>query len=639
MLGKAKAAPGPKTAKPIKPWVYYALSAGIALGVSGALAFFLVQPQWRMTFSYQYNLIPASESHKPVDSVLEAGINPVMTQVEILKSDRFLDDIASNLVAQGHPGWTPERVAQSVRVVNPSQSNLIQVEVKTAQREVTQTIATQLDKLYRDYVTEVQKSMLEAERLFVESSLKNVNQRLTDGELNLHETIAATDDQAKASAFTLDPVWGHKALTQAYEDITRRMQEVENQIALEGTTFSHYKALLNKDEKTLLEGVILGEDPVLQKITDQLANVETDANILSVTYTPGDAEPGDMAAKMKTLQKLYETHRQKILGGGGKPVIRDSVRKNLVEDMITSKIKLDSSVKLYQTLSKQRENVLTRLDQVSVTVGDYQAWSLQKGMLQNTRAALQKRLDDINYQIKNLVVPVKLFRPIPLEPAPVNNMPHTMTLFFSSFSGLFVLLAAVPLVMDYRKSLIPTRSVLGILKELLQVKGQQIILMMPVYSSGHLNAAAHLAGLLNQFGRDALVIDVDLNHRLLSRKIPLEHPYGVFEHMLNAEMKKPYLDPLSGARILPLEATLEADKVVEYSQIVQRMPRVWSRWSGSIIILDLSQWHEAYHQLLPHVSQVIFYVPPSHQSSILLPKVFKGKYNVPVSLVEIQPEV
>jgi hypothetical protein len=644
VLGKPKAPKEPKaskSSKPLKRSTYFGATALVALVVSGALAYFLTQPQWRTGFSYQYTPTLSksltSGEDKSFTSVVDSTTDPVMTQVEILRSDRFLEEVQSGLDAQGISGWTTESIAQALTITNPSRSNLVQVVVRTPRRDATMAIAGTLDKAYLEYVAKVQKDTLEAEREFVESSLKNINSKLIEGDTSLHDVLAS-DPQLKDTAFTTDPMWGEKTLTQNYEDVTRKMREVENEIALDGTTLSHYKALLNKDEKTLLEGVILGEDPVLQKITDQIASAETDANILSVKYSPGASEIADTAAKVRTLQKLYDTQRQKILGGNGKPVIRDALRRNLIEEMIASKIKVESNIKLYQVLNKQRDNLLSHLDHVASTVGDYNAWNLQKTMLQNTRNSLEKRLDDLNYQLKSMPLPVKVFRPIPQAPSPEQNMPQAAMLFFASFSGLFLLMSAVPFVMDYQSNQIPTRAVLGILKDLLKVKGQQIILMLPVYSSGHLNASTHLGGLLNQFGRDALVMDVDLAHRLLSRKIPLEHPNGVFEHLLSPEMKKPYLDPLSGAKILPLEATLEADKVVEYSQIIQRLPRIWSRWSSSIVILDISQWHEAYHQLLPYVSQVIFYIPPTHQASILLPKIFKGKYNVPVSLVEIQPE-
>ncbi len=221
----------------------------------------------------------------------------------------------------------------------------------------------------------------------------------------------------------------------------------------------------------------------------------------------------------------------------------------------------------------------------------------------------------------------------------VTLLTHFSVLFFLTLgAALFCLVMGVKVMQDHLSLRTPTRSLLSILQDLLKSQKQQIVMVLPVRASGHLNAATHMGGLLNQFGREAIVIDIDLCHRLLSRKIPVEHPYGVYEHLLNAGMKKPYLDPLSGAKVVPLETSLEADKVVEFSQIMQRLPRLWERWPTSIIVLDLSQWHETYHQILSHVSQVIFYVPPGYDADTLLPKIFRKKYRVPVSLVEIQPD-
>jgi uncharacterized protein involved in exopolysaccharide biosynthesis len=632
---------------PIKRSKYFALSAVLALLVSGGLAYFTHQPQWKTSFSYQY-LAPDGVSMtfsdtKPIarSSFYPDSVDPIATQIEIMRSDRFLQDIRIGLEKASITGWSKEKIATSIHISNPLHSNLLHVDVQTPDKEATQKIAILLSESYTTYMQTLQQQMLAKEKAFVEKSLADAKTKLSEGEKNLHKLLAA-NPQVPVNPLMVNPDLNEKTFIQGYVTLTQRIKETEADIALEDTKYNNYKALLHDDEATLIEGVILGEDPTLEKITDQLASAETDANILSIKYTPQYPELADTSSRIKTLQKQLDEHRRRILGGQsaqGKPIIRDSLRKNLIEDLLDSKIKLQASEKVLEILSQQRNELLKSFEQVTSTSGDYSSWLLQKNMMQDTIVALEKRMETLNYQLQTLSPPIQFFQEIPAEPSSTQDTQGTLVLFVSAFSGLFFLLGAVPFVIDYQANIIPTRSILSIVKELLRTKGQQVIVMMPVYSSGHLNASAHLGGLLNQFGKDAIVIDIDLRHRLLSRKIPLDHPHGVLEHLITPDMRKTYNDPLSSAKILPLEASLDADRVVEFSQILQRLPRLWERWPGSIIILDISQWHEAYHQLLPYISQVIFYVPPSSQSNILLPKVFKGKYHVPVSLVEIQPDL
>lgn len=640
----------PAMTKPIKRSTYFVATGILALLVSGTMAFFLAQPQWKLSFSYQYMGKPdtgtahASSSGSLLHDIQEAqgaasSETSLMAQIALLQNQQFLKTVQAKLETVGIQGWPAEKLARVMKITNPLHSNFIQIEVQTPQKEATRQIAALVHQSYTEYMQAFQREMIQKERAFVESSLSNAKSKLAEGDKNLR-SLLSNDASPSTSRFTSDPSLGGKALIQEFEALGKQIKDAEALIAFEDTTYSNYSSLLNKDEKSLMEGVILGEDPVLNKLSEQLATAQTDANILSIKYTPEDAAA--TGAQVKSIEQLIEAQRQQILNGKsaqGKPVIRDSLRKGFVQELLSSKIRLKAATKQRDVLVKQRDNLLQRLDQMASTAGDYNAWMLQKDLLQNTVASLQKRADDLDYQLENLSLPVKLFGTIPTVPSQVHNTSSSLVFFLATFSGLFCLLGAMPLVMDYRATLIPTRSMLGILKELLSTKGQQVIVMLPVYSSGHLNAALHLGGLLNQFGRDAVVIDTDLSHRLLSRKVHGDHPYGVFEHLLDSDMKKPYLDALSGAKMIPLEATLSADKIVEFSQVVQRLPRIWERWPGSVVILDISKWHEAYHQLLPFVSQVIFYVPPSHQTSTLLPKVFKSKYHVPVSLVEIQPEL
>ncbi len=628
--------------KPFKRRAYYIFVALIAFALSGAIAFWAYQPQWKTNFSYQYraenDLSSAADTGDTAD--VSSVIEPVTAQLEIMKSDKFLNEIKTSLEQQGLHGWSTSKIAHAIHLSNPGQSNLIEVSVETPQKAVTQKIAMKLDQLYMQYLADLQTDSLQHEQAFLAESLQQAKTELADGKSHIQNTLAL-GPQVQAAPFASDPNLGEKAMAQNYTDLTHKIKDVETTIAFEGTKYLHYRALLNQNEKTLVEGVILGQDPVLTKIEDRLANAQTEADIVSVKYAPQGADQESGQDKIKTLQHLFDARRHEVLAGHSgysPPVIRDSLRQQFIQDLMASKIRLLAAQKTYKILNQQRNSVLAQLNQIVGSVGDYNAWLVQKNMLENTISSLNHQLENVVYQQSHLLLPVKHFQPLASSPSAVQDAHHSVVIFLLAFAGLFGMMSAVPLCKDYRSSQIVSQSSFSILQELLKTKGQKIIMTLPVHSSGHLNAATQLGGLLNQFGRDALVMDIDLSHRLLSRKIPLEHPYGVLEHLLSTDIKKPYHDPLSGAKILPLEASLSADKVVEFSQIIQRLPKIWDRWPSSVIILDLSQWHEAYHQLIPYVSEVIFYVPPGHQSNILFPKVFKSKYSVPVSLVDIQPE-
>ncbi len=216
----------------------------------------------------------------------------------------------------------------------------------------------------------------------------------------------------------------------------------------------------------------------------------------------------------------------------------------------------------------------------------------------------------------------------------------TQDLFLYILASFVVFAAMLFAVLFYsgKDTSLASLPLLDLVESLMETKEQTVIMTMPVHSSGHINLALNLCGLLNQFGREAIVLDVDLKHRLLSRKLPVDHPEGIYEHLTRTDLRKPLNESLSGAKVIPLETALEADRVVEYSQVVQRLPGLWQRWGHSVVILDISQWHEAYHQLLPAVSNVVFYMPPDHQSTVLFPQLFLRKYKKKVSLVEIQSE-
>jgi hypothetical protein len=603
----------------------------LALGVGIIIACVGSPTLWQNHFSYQSSGSGVASKADPDDAVTGSSITPIV----LLQRDTLLEDLSDSLAQTGIKGWNLGRLQDAVQVTHASDSNRIDVQVQTPEKTVTQKIAKLLNQSYMQSFQDLQKEILQREIAFTQNRLKNTQDKLINGD-GYMKSLLATGMQQLEPAFSNDPLLGEKSLSERYETLNQQLKQSEKEIAYEETRSKSYSKLLNKDEKTLMQGVILGGDPTIEKIDNELQAVETDADIVSVKYSPDLSEKEEKAAKIKSLQHLLDRQSQKVLGDEFRtPVIRDSFRKQLLADLIASKVNLVAAKSQYASLSSERDDLLKHLDQVADKLGDYNAWTLQKNMLQETASSLEKRLADLNYQLKNSVLPLELLHGIPKEPLPIENWSQRMVLGLSSFLALFLLFGSLPYLVDYQSFKMSHQTLPNIFQALLARHGQEIIIMLPMSSAGHLNASLQLGGMLNQFGRETLVIDADLSHRWLSQKVAPNPSQGVLEHLLSPELKQSIQDPLSGAHILPLETTIQPDRVVEFSQIVQRLPKVWSRWPGSVVILDLAHWHEAYHSLLPSVSQVIFYSSPSEKANTLFPRVFKSKYRVPVSIVEV----
>ncbi len=635
--------PPPKKSR-LKGNAYFGFVALLALLVSGAVTWVFHQPEWTIGLTYQ--LLPVDETLNRGESEQaqfwsqKSLDNFAQTQMALLESEHFMEQLKAKLPDKLGKSLSIRQLSHAVRTNHLVHSDLLDVTLESTQPGQLLPLAHSLDQTYEDVIRHFELDRLEAQRSFVAHRLGQTIDRLNHGQADLNKVLAA-QPKLKDTPFALDPDWGEKELANNYSDINQALKQTEEDIALAETQYHHLQSFLSQDEKKLVEGAVLGDDPTIAKLTDQLAAAETDAHIVSVKYTPGEDDNPDSSSKVRALKRQLDEQRQHVLAQLSqheKPILRDRFRRDLLAQMISSEIKLQAATKAHGRLEQQRDDLLKEMASVAGTMGSYNSWLFEKDLLQKTKISEEKLLSDIDYQRSHLQLPIKLIQPIPSKPQPAHDPGQAWMLFLSTFSGLFCMLSAVPFYQQYRTQKIPRQPLLDLVEALIQTKGQHIIMLMPVTSTGHLNASVHISGLLNQFGRDSVVIDMDLNNRLLSRKLPTESHQGLFEHFLNPDMKKPYVDPLSLARILPLEAPISSDKIVELSQVVQRMPRIWERWPASVIILDLAKWHEAYHQLLPYVAQVVFYVPPAHPASLLLPQIFKSKYQVPVSLIEIQPD-
>ncbi len=631
---KTKQKPKPKKALSIAQRVLRATL--FAMVCSGILTYFLFPVQWKTSFAYQYQPDPSSEPRQESDFFKET----LSTQVAVLKSDAFLEMLRSHLNEAGI-SFTSAQVSRALHVSNPPNTALIEILVQTPHKKTTQQLAQLLDTVSKQFGSESRQAALFSQKANLEALLKRTEDKLQAGDKRAQD-IVSTIVHATGNPFASNPDIGAKSLSENYQMLTTRLQDVEADIEAAETQYNAYQTLLNSNEKNLIAGVVLGDDPLLAKMTEQLAMAETESGILNVGLTPEDAGLETPQNRIKQLKAQLERQKQKVLQekmGQSTPIIQDSLRQEMVSEMVSKRLKLQAAQKTKQTLEKQRTELLKSLATYGDTTGELKTWLFRKTSLLNTVNQLEKQLDTLESQVQQNHATLKLLGTLPEQPS--QNYPAHEASFFFLASSLILGCAAstMPYLRKRTDEGLFHTSLLAVLENILQAKGQQVILLLPVMSSGHLNTSLQLGGLLNQFGRDALVIDADLKHRWLSRKLSWDATNGVFEHLLNADLKQAHTDPLSGAKVLPLEVSMDADQVVEFSQVVQRLPGLWGRWSSSVIILDMSQWHEAYHQLLPLVSQVIFYVPPESSAKALLPQVFYTKYNVPVSIIEIQPEI
>jgi len=619
----------PSKSSPTQWKLQYPAKILLASSLLAGLAWWGLYPNtFTTSMSYQVNTHPESSA-------------PVALQSAMLKSAPVLNKVAARLQQQGLTGWTAQKLAQAVDVSMSEDTSLLTVTIETPETKQAQQIAQTLDQTYRQTLQQI-----EADRL--EGLHKEVSAQMADTQARLHKGEA--DWKKRTGGFTAGSDAGNlwasdQALLSEYQEINRKLHDVQADLVSAQTHYRHYKGLLRQDEATLLKGVALGEDPVLQKLSSQLADAQKDSQIQSVGLTPADAQgESTHQARIEFLQSEVTKERARVLNVK-QPVIRDSVRRGLVGDLIKSRIGIDSAKQTQKQLLAQRNALLKDLETAASTMAQTDAWTLEKRMLTEELHQLKKQQNALESQQTRPQTTVSVFE-APLDPVENNHTEEKSKAAAGVLAASMAILAALPLMIrkvDTRQTPKakpqPATTLAQLTQALAQSPTQQVILMLPLSGDAYSNTSAHLGGLLNQCGRNTVVMDVDLTHRALSAQLNVPSDAGVLEHLINPSLKATVHEALSGADILPLETTITRQQVAEFNQIAKRLPRLFSRWPESLVLLDTPHWHEAYGELMPHVSKVVFYGAPqgqtAHQSAQLaLPQILASQYGVPVDIVE-----
>lgn len=563
---------------------------------------------------------------------------PVALQAVMVKSTPVLSKVASRLQQQGMSGWTAAKLASAIDVTMSEDTSLLNVTVETPQSKQAQQIAQVLDQTYRQTLQQIESDRLEGLHQEVASQMADTQTRLEKGEADWKKRTGGFTASGETSLWASD-----QALLSEYQDINRKLHDVQADLVSAQTHYRHYKGLLRQDEATLLKGVALGEDPILQKLSSQLAEAQKDNQIQAVGLTPADSQgESTHQARIEFLQSEVNKERARVLNVK-QPVIRDSVRRGLVGDLIKSRIGIESAKHSQKQLMGQRSALLKDLETAASTMAQTDSWTLEKRMLTEELHQLQKQQKALESQQAKPQTTVSVFE-APLAPVENSHVPEKSKAAGGVWLASMALLAALPLMVRKESAEKPAKpqavtSLAQLTQTLAQSANQQIVLMLPLSGDAYSNTSAHLGGLLNQCGRNTVVMDVDLTHRALSTQLNLPSTNGVLEHLLNPELKATIHEALSGADILPLEATITRQQVAEFSQITKRLPRLFGRWSDSLVLLDTPHWHEAYRELMPYVSKVVFYGTNPNEKNRLggqlaLPQILASQFDIPVEVLE-----
>lgn len=315
------------------------------------------------------------ETQSQLTSLTAAG-NPLLTQIEILKSDQLKKII---VIYKSLKGEEVSLKSININVKNKPNTDILNISYKAKSPKEAQEILKLILKEYEKTNLEINSKITRARREYIDLKLKEISEKLLDVRKQIKEY--------KTKNLAIDITEESMKLVDQGITTSSQLDDTVAQIKNTSSSIGELETHLSMNSKTAINAVALGSG---NKILEQLRN---DLNAETQAYEFDSAKLADTNPKMVAHKNKINTINKQIknqvvlsIGKYAKAQkinIFDPVREELVRDLASKQTELmglqaqerairNSITEINQTQSKMPEKkfVLDNLEQEEKVLGN-----------------------------------------------------------------------------------------------------------------------------------------------------------------------------------------------------------------------------------------------------------------------------
>lgn len=250
--------------------------------------------------------------------------NPLLTQVELLKSEQLKQDVADYKLKQG------EKVDANnveVDVENDINTDILTISYSDHSPEKAQNTLRQILKDYDEINLSINKKVKTSRREYIDSKLEEITQKL--------HSVRNEIRNYKRKNLSIDLAEQSKGLVDQEILMSSKLADTNAEIKNKRSSINEFKRQLSLNSKDAINAVALGGNPVLTQLRNDLNTAiqeyEFDSAKLSVTNPKMVAQKAKIAAINKQIKKQIELSVGKY-AQAQKINIFDPVREDLVKN-------------------------------------------------------------------------------------------------------------------------------------------------------------------------------------------------------------------------------------------------------------------------------------------------------------------
>ena len=276
-------------------------------------------------------------------STLGQNINPVMTQIEVIKSYdmalKVADKLSGDIIFQDvSKKQIANAVKGSINLSNPPGTDIIELAVSWNDPLIAQKITKTLLDCYYTYNENIYKKSVFNTKTYIEKQLKDTNQKLS----KIREEIE--NYRKKNSSINIDLEAG--SLIDQLARTENFLYDTNVNIASINKRVKGLSQNLGVDLKNAIESVAIGESESLSTLNQKLMDNQQRLASLKIKYPDTTPPIRVLVSEINEIKSQIENETITLIGkkpfNKNNSVISDSVRTEMVTDFVKNNIELKS---------------------------------------------------------------------------------------------------------------------------------------------------------------------------------------------------------------------------------------------------------------------------------------------------------
>lgn len=314
----------------------------------------------------QPDYVAPFDKDSEVRSLTSTG-NPVLTQIEVLNSERLAKQVLLSLsnsmpkkdydhYLHTFPAYfEPETLQEKVKLQTPASTDVITVGISTPDKTLSMMLVNLYISNYQEFLQRINRESLQQRGQYIRQQIRNTEEQL--------DSIRKELEKYRQVNQTIDLGGETQVAIQQSAELERQRMSLDSQISSHLGMANAFRRKLGMSTDRGIQSVALGMNTSLSELQKALNEAQQEYESLSVKYTDENPTIVALKSRMQEIQEQIFAETQRTIGysgrgrQGGTSQIRriaDPVRSNMVDSLVRTESEL-------QGLQSERQILLQNM--------------------------------------------------------------------------------------------------------------------------------------------------------------------------------------------------------------------------------------------------------------------------------------